>query len=267
MRFTSEQRLDDGVLEREFTLGEIPGVLWTPGSAPAPLILSGHNGGLHKRLPRLVARPGTTRRSDGKCGRPAGVRDVDDDAQSVHLGHHIGAACAQPGLHRPERTARLKSWPFHDMAMAPSALSAKWTSPTARTRRCVKQPTAWGRVDDVRVFQAEHVGRPVGVVGRLDVGGDGGQPAARGRCLAAPLAELRSTRGLRSAGHHHRVTSRSPAALTITASMPAGASSVSGESAGVTVRWPGEALEPVVAAAGCRARGAGGIHRGRRERW
>jgi hypothetical protein len=56
MRFTSEQRLDDGVLEREFTLGEIPGVLWTPGSAPAPLILSGHNGGLHKRHPRLVAR-------------------------------------------------------------------------------------------------------------------------------------------------------------------------------------------------------------------
>ena len=56
MHFTSEQRLDDGVLEREFTLGEVPGVLWTPGSAPAPLILSGHNGGLHKREPRLVAR-------------------------------------------------------------------------------------------------------------------------------------------------------------------------------------------------------------------
>jgi hypothetical protein len=56
MRFTSEQRLGGGVLERDFTLGEIPGVLWMPGSAPAPLILSGHNGGLHKRLPRLVAR-------------------------------------------------------------------------------------------------------------------------------------------------------------------------------------------------------------------
>ncbi|MFF7748428.1 dienelactone hydrolase family protein [Streptomyces sp. NPDC007971] len=56
MRFTSEQRLDDGVLEREFTLGEIPGLLWTSGSAPAPLILIGHNGGLHKREPRLVAR-------------------------------------------------------------------------------------------------------------------------------------------------------------------------------------------------------------------
>ncbi len=58
MRFTSEQRLDDGVLEREFTLGEIPGILWTPGpaSAPAPLILAGQPGGLRRMYPRLVAR-------------------------------------------------------------------------------------------------------------------------------------------------------------------------------------------------------------------
>ncbi|WP_405182282.1 alpha/beta hydrolase [Nocardia sp. NBC_01377] len=58
MQFTSEQRLDDGVFEREFTLGEIPGVLWTPGSvsAPWPLILMGHPGGLRMMHPRLVAR-------------------------------------------------------------------------------------------------------------------------------------------------------------------------------------------------------------------
>ena len=60
MRFTSEQRLDGGVVEREFTLGEIPGILWTPGSAsastPAPLILVGHPGGLHTMYPRLAAR-------------------------------------------------------------------------------------------------------------------------------------------------------------------------------------------------------------------
>jgi hypothetical protein len=58
MRFTSEQRLDDGVLEREFTLDEIPGVLWTPGSvsAPAPLILLGHPGGLDRMYPRLAGR-------------------------------------------------------------------------------------------------------------------------------------------------------------------------------------------------------------------
>ena len=56
MRFTSEQRLADGVLEREFRLGEIPGILWTSGSAPTPLILLGHPGGLHTMYPRLVAR-------------------------------------------------------------------------------------------------------------------------------------------------------------------------------------------------------------------
>ncbi len=58
MRFTSEQPLGDGVLEREFTLGKVPGILWTPSpaSAPAPLILIGHPGGLHKMHPRLAGR-------------------------------------------------------------------------------------------------------------------------------------------------------------------------------------------------------------------
>ncbi|MFJ5806375.1 alpha/beta hydrolase [Streptomyces sp. NPDC093093] len=59
MHFTSEQRLDDGVLEREFTLGEIPGILWTPEStsAPTPLILIGHPPlGLRRMYPRLVGR-------------------------------------------------------------------------------------------------------------------------------------------------------------------------------------------------------------------
>jgi hypothetical protein len=56
MRFTAEQRLDDGVRQREFTLGEIPGILWTRGPAPAPLILLGHPGGLPTMYPRLVAR-------------------------------------------------------------------------------------------------------------------------------------------------------------------------------------------------------------------
>src|SRR6478752_10891263 len=56
MRFTSERRLDGGVLEREFTLGEIAGILWTPESAPAPLILVGHPGGLDMMRPRLTAR-------------------------------------------------------------------------------------------------------------------------------------------------------------------------------------------------------------------
>ncbi|RJQ71533.1 alpha/beta hydrolase [Pseudonocardiaceae bacterium YIM PH 21723] len=58
MRFTTERRLDDGILEREFTLGDIPGILWTSGSAstPAPLILIGHQGGLQTMYPRLAGR-------------------------------------------------------------------------------------------------------------------------------------------------------------------------------------------------------------------
>ncbi|MFK0223681.1 alpha/beta hydrolase [Streptomyces vinaceus] len=61
MHFTSEQRLDDGVLERAFILGDVPGILWTPASAAVsasvPLILLGHPPlGLAKMYPRLVGR-------------------------------------------------------------------------------------------------------------------------------------------------------------------------------------------------------------------
>lgn len=40
-----------------FTLGEIPGILWTPDDAPAtrPLIVVGHGGGQHKQAPGVVA--------------------------------------------------------------------------------------------------------------------------------------------------------------------------------------------------------------------
>src|SRR3954463_3242739 len=58
MQFTSQRLIDNGVLERQFTLGEIPGILWTPqpASAPSPLILLGHPGGLKMMYPRLVGR-------------------------------------------------------------------------------------------------------------------------------------------------------------------------------------------------------------------
>ncbi|MFF0740322.1 alpha/beta hydrolase [Streptomyces sp. NPDC004111] len=61
MHFTSEQRLDDGVLEREFTLGEVPGILWTPASASAsapasPILLGPPPVGLRRAYHRLVGR-------------------------------------------------------------------------------------------------------------------------------------------------------------------------------------------------------------------
>jgi hypothetical protein len=48
----------DGVVDRRFIVGQVPGVLWSPVSpaAGAPLLLMGHGGGLHKRAPGLVAR-------------------------------------------------------------------------------------------------------------------------------------------------------------------------------------------------------------------
>jgi alpha-beta hydrolase superfamily lysophospholipase len=57
VHFTAETS-SNGVLERDFTVGEVPGVLWSPasGSDGAPLVLMGHGGGLHKKTPGLLAR-------------------------------------------------------------------------------------------------------------------------------------------------------------------------------------------------------------------
>ena len=62
MHFTSEHNLDEGITEREFTLGDFSGILWTPpgasSSTPVPLILLGQPGGfgMRRMYPRLVAR-------------------------------------------------------------------------------------------------------------------------------------------------------------------------------------------------------------------
>lgn len=57
MRFISETS-SEGVREQLFTLGDIPGVLWTPEGAVAtrPLVLMGHGGGQHKKAPDVLAR-------------------------------------------------------------------------------------------------------------------------------------------------------------------------------------------------------------------
>ncbi|MFI6831297.1 MULTISPECIES: alpha/beta hydrolase [unclassified Kribbella] len=57
MHFTT-QNSSNGVIERDFVLGDITGVLWSPesGADGAPLHLMGHGGGLHKKAQGLVAR-------------------------------------------------------------------------------------------------------------------------------------------------------------------------------------------------------------------
>ncbi|MFC4909160.1 dienelactone hydrolase family protein [Actinomadura gamaensis] len=57
MNFTTETSAE-GVIERDFVLDDVTGVLWTPETRRdnAPLILMGHSGGLHKRAPGITAR-------------------------------------------------------------------------------------------------------------------------------------------------------------------------------------------------------------------
>jgi pimeloyl-ACP methyl ester carboxylesterase len=57
VQFTAESS-SNGVVERDFTVGEIPGVLWSPASGAdrAPVVLMGHGGGTHKRWPAMTGR-------------------------------------------------------------------------------------------------------------------------------------------------------------------------------------------------------------------
>ena len=57
VRFTAATS-SNGVVERDFLVGDVPGVLWSPVAGPdhAPVVLMGHGGGLHKKTPALKAR-------------------------------------------------------------------------------------------------------------------------------------------------------------------------------------------------------------------
>ena len=87
MRFTSET-ITDGVSERLFTLGDVPGVLWSPARAAAPspgrpapgrpsparpLVLLVHGGGQHKKAPAMQGR---ARRLVTACGFAAAAIDA-----------------------------------------------------------------------------------------------------------------------------------------------------------------------------------------------
>jgi pimeloyl-ACP methyl ester carboxylesterase len=57
MRIISE-KTSNGVVERVFTINDLPGVLWTPAaeSIDQPLVLFAHGGGQHALAPKVVAR-------------------------------------------------------------------------------------------------------------------------------------------------------------------------------------------------------------------
>jgi dienelactone hydrolase len=78
MRFMSET-IADGVSERLFTVGDIPGVLWSPAGAALsnpgrrPLVLLAHGGGQHKKAPSVQGR---ARRLVTTCGFAAAAIDA-----------------------------------------------------------------------------------------------------------------------------------------------------------------------------------------------
>lgn len=94
MDLVTETASSDLVVRR-FTVGDVPGTLWSPPSAApgTPLVLTGHGGGLHSRHPGVVARAETLVRREGfhvasidapgHGGRP---RSVEDEAWIAAIG-------------------------------------------------------------------------------------------------------------------------------------------------------------------------------------
>ncbi|MFE6664266.1 alpha/beta hydrolase [Streptomyces sp. NPDC057697] len=75
LHFTAESA-SDGVVERDFTVDGIPGVLWSPASGAAgraPLVLMGHGGGADKRHRAMLGR---AHRLVTGCGFHAAVIDA-----------------------------------------------------------------------------------------------------------------------------------------------------------------------------------------------
>jgi pimeloyl-ACP methyl ester carboxylesterase len=99
MRFTSESAVD-GVSQRTFTVGDVPGVLWAPVDAAGsrPLVLLGHGGGQHKTAPGLAAR---AHRYVTTCGFAVAAIDApghgdrpkteQDERQVAEIRRRVGA--------------------------------------------------------------------------------------------------------------------------------------------------------------------------------
>ncbi|GAA2465668.1 hypothetical protein GCM10023100_75890 [Actinocorallia cavernae] len=101
--FTAESS-SDGMVERDFTVGDIPGVLWSPASGGdhAPLVLMGHGGGRHKKEPAMTGR---ARLLVNGCGFHAAVIDAPghgDRPRTAHDERDIAALRAAQAAGEPE---------------------------------------------------------------------------------------------------------------------------------------------------------------------
>ncbi len=118
LHFTAET-LSNGVIERDFTVGEVTGALWSPvsGADRAPLVLIGHGGGQHKNAPAMAGRAHRIATScrftvaaidaPGHGGRPRTAHDEQEIAaiqQARAAGEPVGPIVVR--VQRPPGRAR-----------------------------------------------------------------------------------------------------------------------------------------------------------------
>ncbi|MET9226089.1 hypothetical protein [Lentzea sp. NPDC003310] len=106
MRFTSHTT-SDGVTQRDFVLGDVPGTLWTPAGDPTGLVLSAHGGGQHKHAPGMIGRAHRCARAGlavvtlDAPGHGNRARSADDERFAAEIrslvaaGHNAGPVVAR----------------------------------------------------------------------------------------------------------------------------------------------------------------------------
>lgn len=86
LHFTAESS-SNGMVERDFTVDDVPGVLWSPASGAAdraPLVLMGHGGGNHKKHPAMAGR---ARLLVNGCGFHVAVIDAPGHGDRPRTAH------------------------------------------------------------------------------------------------------------------------------------------------------------------------------------
>jgi hypothetical protein len=130
VHFTAETS-SNGVVERDFTVGEVTGALWSPasGSGRAPLVLMGHGGGTHKKAPGMVGRAHhlvtdcgfnvATIDAPGHDGRPRTAvdeREIHALQQAMTAGEPVGPIVVRNGsinFHSPSLSSRRVTTAFY----------------------------------------------------------------------------------------------------------------------------------------------------------
>jgi hypothetical protein len=117
LHFTAEAS-SNGVVQRDFTVGEVTGALWSSesGADRTPLVLMGHGGGTHRKAPAMVGRAHrivsicgftvATIDAPGHGGRPRTAHDEQEIAalqKVMAAGEPVDSIVVRYNAHLAER--------------------------------------------------------------------------------------------------------------------------------------------------------------------